>query len=142
MNHEATDLKEEEGYDLAGQVIGLAMKVHRTLGPGFLESVYHQALRIELDRAVLDYETEKTLTVSYEKVAVGEFKADLVIGQQLIVEIKAVNNLVAAHEIQLVNYLSATGIDEGLLLNFGAASLEFRKKFRVYRRPQDGAVPF
>jgi GxxExxY protein len=133
MNQAATDLKVEEGYDLAGQVIGLAMKVHRTLGPGFLESVYHQALCLELDGTANDYETEKALDVMYENKIVGQFKADLVVNHELIVEIKAVNCLVAAHEIQLVNYLSATGIDEGLLLNFGAPSLEFRKKFRIYR---------
>ena len=142
MNLSETDQMLQEGYDLAGQVIGLAMKVHRTLGPGFLESVYHQSLRIELDRAAVEYETEKSLTVKYENVAVGEFKTDLIVDQQLIVEIKAVNNLVTAHEVQLVNYLAATGIDEGLLLNFGSTSLEFRKKYRVYRRQQDSVVPF
>jgi GxxExxY protein len=142
MNQSETDNKVEESYDLAGQVIGLSMKVHRTLGSGFLESIYHKALCLELGQAALEYETEKVLTVNYENVAVGEFKADLVIGRQLIVEIKAVNHLVAAHEVQLVNYLSATGIDEGLLLNFGTGSLEFRKKFRVYRHSPDSVVPF
>ncbi len=134
MNPGEPDCVAETTYDLAGQVIGLAMKVHRALGPGFLESVYHRALRLEFDRAPLEYETEKSLTVNYENVPVGEFKADLVVGEKLIVEIKAVNNLAVAHEVQLVNYLSATGIDEGLLLNFGSPSLEFRKKYRVYRK--------
>ncbi len=141
MNQGETDFKVEEGYDLAGQVIGLAMKVHRTLGPGFLESVYHNALCIELERAAMEFETEKSFEVKYEKTVVGEFKADLVVGLDLIIEIKAVNNLAVAHEVQLVNFLVATEIDEGLLINFGAPSLEFKKKFRVYRKPV-GPVPF
>jgi GxxExxY protein len=141
MSQKEPDCKVEKDYDLAGQVIGLAMKAHRTLGTGFLESIYHKALCIELDQALLKYEAEKTIIVNCENVAVGEFKADLVIGQELIVEIKAVSNLVTAHEVQLVNYLSALRIDEGLLLNFGGPSLEFRKKFRVYRQWSE-PIPF
>jgi len=134
MNPSETEFRVEETYDLAGQVIGLAMKVHRTLGPGFLESVYHRALCIELEGAGLGFETEKPITVRYLDAVVGEFKADLIVGRQLIVEIKAVNGLVAPHEVQLVNYLATTGLDEGLLLNFGVSSLEFKKKYRIYRQ--------
>jgi GxxExxY protein len=120
-------------YDLAGQVIGLAMKVHSTLGPGFLESVYQNALAYELRKAGLEIETEIRLKVRYEGIVVGEFDADMLVNKALIIENKAVLSLVIAHEVQLVNYLVATGIDEGLLLNFGAPHLEFKKKHRIYR---------
>lgn len=117
-------------YDLAGKVIGFAMKVHRTLGFGFLESVYQKALVYELARAGFKVESDKLIQVHYENVIVGDFKADLVVNDELIVELKAVSTMVVEHEVQLVNYLVATKKDIGLLLNFGARSLEFKKKFR------------
>ena len=130
MNKMAT---EPTTYDLAGQVIGLAMKVHSTLGPGFLEAVYQKALVHELHKAGIEVETEVRLNVRYDDVVVGVFDADMLINKLLLVENKAVQALVAAHEVQLVNYLTATGLDEGLLLNFGAARLEFKKKYRIYQ---------
>jgi GxxExxY protein len=117
-------------YDLAGQVIGLAMKVHRTLGYGFLESVYQKALLCELAKAGLKVESDKLIQVHYEGAIVGDFKADLVVNDELVVELKAVSTMAIEHEVQLVNYLVATKKDIGLLLNFGARSLEFKKKFR------------
>jgi len=120
-------------YDLAGQVIGLAMKVHRTLGHGFLESVYQKALLYELAKAGFKVESDKLIQVHYETAIVGDFKADLVVNDELIVELKAVSTMAVEHEVQLVNYLAATRKDVGLLLNFGARSLEFKKKFRKSR---------
>ncbi|PAW77738.1 MAG: GxxExxY protein [Verrucomicrobia bacterium Tous-C9LFEB] len=120
-----------QAEDLAKTVIGLAMKVHRVLGPGFLESVYANALLVELREAGIPAETEKRLNVYYRDVVVGEFLADLIIGEQLIIELKAVQNLSNAHSVQLVNYLTATHIECGLLLNFGSSSLEFKKKSRT-----------
>ena len=120
-------------YDLAGQVIGCAMKVQSTLGPGFLESVYQNALTLELRKAGLTVELEVRLQVKYDGVPVGIFDADMLVNKALLVENKAVQTLVTAHEVQLVNYLAATGIEEGLLLNFDASRLEFKKKFRVYQ---------
>lgn len=117
-------------YDLAGQVIGLAMKVHRALGMGFLESVYQKALLYELTRAGFRVDSDKKIQVRYDGVIVGDFKADLVVNDELIVELKAVSCLLVEHEIQVVNYLAATGIETGLLLNFGSISLEFKKKFK------------
>jgi GxxExxY protein len=122
-----------KSYDLCGQIIGLAMKVHSKLGPGFLESVYQNALAVELRRAGLKAEAEKPISVFYEGDVVGAFVADMIIDDALIVEMKAIQALATAHEVQLVNYLVATGVDEGLLLNFGAARLEFKKKFRLPR---------
>ena len=118
-------------YDLAGKVIGFAMKVHSKLGPGFLESVYQNALAGELRRAGMKVEAEKPISVFYEGDVVGAFVADLLVNDALIVETKAIQALAKAHEVQIVNYLVATRINEGLLLNFGATRLEFKKKFRL-----------
>ena len=107
------------------------MKVYRTLGPGFLESVYQKALLYELTKAGFKVASDKLIQVRYEGVIVGDFKADLIVNDELIVELKAVSGFVVEHEVQLVNYLTATGIELGLLLNFGARSLEFKKKFRT-----------
>jgi GxxExxY protein len=118
-------------YDLCGQVIGAAMNVHSTLGPGFLESVYQNALMWELLKLGFKAEAERPISVHYDGKLVGAFTADLLVNNSVIVELKASQSLAKAHEVQLVNYLVATGIDEGLLLNFGAERLEFKKKFRV-----------
>jgi GxxExxY protein len=118
-------------YDLCGQVIGAAMKVHSALGPGFLESVYQNALIWELQKLGFTVDAQKPITVHYDGQVVGVFAADLLVNDSLIVELKANQLLPKAHEVQLVNYLVATGIDEGLLLNFGADRLEYKKKFRL-----------
>lgn len=123
-------------YDLCGQIIGAAMKVHSTLGPGFLESVYQNALRWELQKSGLKVDVQKPITVHYDGQVVGSFTADLLVNNSLILELKANQLLVKAHEVQLVNYLVATGIDEGLLLNFGAERLEYKKRFRLPKEEQ------
>jgi GxxExxY protein len=117
--------------DLCGEVIGSAMKVHSTLGPGFLESVYKNALIWELRKTGLQAEAERPISVYYDGQLIGAFTADLFVNNSLIVELKSIQALAKAHEVQLVNYLVATGVDEGLLLNFGAERLEFKKKFRT-----------
>ena len=122
-----------ETYDLCGQIIGLAMKVHSALGPGFLESVYQNALIWELRKAGIKAEAERPISVRYDGQIVGAFTADLLVSDSVIVELKASQSLAKAYEVQLVNYLTATGFDEGLLLNFGAERLEFKKKFRLPR---------
>jgi GxxExxY protein len=125
-------------YDLAGQVIGLAMRVNSKLGPGFPESVYQNTLIYELRKSGIAVEAEVRLSVKYDEVIVGDFVADLLVNRVLLVENKSALTLVVAHEVQLVNYLTTTGLDEGLLLNFGAARLEFKKKFRQ-PRPASGS---
>ena len=122
-----------ETYDLCGQIIGLAMRVHSTLGPGFLESVYQNALVWELRKSGFKSEAQKPISVQYDGQIVGAFAADLLVNDSVIVEVKAIQTLAKAHEVQLVNYLAATGLNEGLLLNFGAERLEFKKKFRLPR---------
>jgi len=120
-----------ETYDLCGQIIGLAMNVHSTLGPGFLESVYQNALIWELRKGGLRSEAQKPISVKYDGQIVGAFAADLLVNDSVIVEVKAIQALAKPHELQLVNYLTATGLNEGLLLNFGSDRLEFKKKFRL-----------
>ena len=123
-------------YDLCGEVIGAAMKVHSALGPGFLESVYQNALIWELQKSGLKVDAQRPITVHYDGQVVGVFTADILVNDSLMLELKA-NQLVAkAHEVQLVNYLVATGIDEGLLLNFGAERLEYKRKFRLPKQEQ------
>jgi GxxExxY protein len=122
-----------EHEELTEKIIGCAMTVHRVLGPGFLESVYQKSLAHELMKAGIDVASEKELVVHYDGVVVGTFKADLCVRDDVIVETKAVLNLAPAHEAQLVNYLTATQLDVGLLLNFGASRLEFKRKHRTYR---------
>jgi GxxExxY protein len=123
--------KQPKEYDLCGQVIGAAMKVHSALGPGFLESVYQNALIWELRKNGLKAEAQRPISVYYDGQIVGAFTADVLVNNSLIIELKAIQSLAKAHEVQLGNYLVATGIDEGLVLNFGAERLEFKKKFRV-----------
>jgi GxxExxY protein len=126
-----------EQEELTGKVIGCAMTVHRKLGPGFLESVYQNALAHELRKEGVRVKCERALVVMYDGVVVGEFSADMVIEESVIVENKAVRALAPVHEVQLVNYLNATGKDVGLLINFGGFSLEFKRKNRRYRLGSD-----
>jgi GxxExxY protein len=111
-------------------VIGLAMKVHRALGAGFVEFVYRNALLHETKKAGLNTEVEKSIKVRYDGIVVGEFSVDLLIDGWLIVELKVVRALTEEHEVQTVNYLTAMEQDFGLLLNFGGKSLQFKRKFR------------
>lgn len=131
---------DKTNYDLTGQIIGCAMKVHSNLGPGFLESVYQNALAHELRQAGFTVELEVRLQVRYDGIVVGIFDADMLVNKAVLIENKAVQALATAHEVQLVNYLTATGVDEGLVLNFGASRLEFKKKFRIYQ-PSANPVP-
>jgi GxxExxY protein len=119
----------DKDHELTDKVIGFAMKVHRTLGPGFLESVYLSALVHELRRAGLSAEVGQRITVRYENIIAGEFIADLIVNEVLLCELKAISSLSKADEVQMVNYLTATNRDFGLLLNFGAPSLQFKRKY-------------
>jgi GxxExxY protein len=118
---------------LARTVVGLAMKVHRKLGSGFLETVYRNALAYEIRKTDIAFECHPALVVMYDKIEVGIYQADLIVEGKLIVELKVVSAISDEHMAQLVNYLTATKIENGLLLNFGARSLEFRTKTRTYQ---------
>ncbi len=117
---------------LTQEVIGEAMYVHRVLGFGFNESVYHKSLLKRLRRLDLRIESQKPLPVFFEDDLVGDFVADIVVEGRLLLELKAVASLVPAHEAQLVNYLTATKIPVGLLLNFGPKSLEVKRRILGY----------
>ena len=132
-------MKMEES-DLTEKIIGCAMKVHSELGPGFLESVYQKALAHELGKSGLDARLEEPVTVRYDGVVVGTFSADLLVEQKVLVELKANQTLVPANGAQLANYLTATGMEIGLLMNFGAARLEIKRKTRTYRPKQTGLI--
>ena len=118
---------------LTERIIGCAYRVHNALGPGFLDKVYENALKIELVEAGLAVEQQQPVPVCYRGHVVGDFYADLMVDSRVIIELKAVLNLVKEHEVQLVNYLTATGIDDGLLINFGS-SVDVKRKFRQYKR--------
>ena len=118
--------------ELSYKIIGAAMAVHRHFGPGYLEEVYKNALSVELESLGIKAEKEAAIEVRYKNVCVGNYRADIVVENMIIVELKAIASLNASHEAQLVNYLTATGIDDGLLINFGAASLQHKHKYRVY----------
>jgi GxxExxY protein len=120
--------------ELTRKIIGAAMKVHSNLGFGFVESVYENSLAYELRKAGLKAEQQVAVKVLYDGIVVGDFKADLVVNEEVVLELKAVEKASAVHEVQLVNYLNGIGKDVGLLLNFGARSLEFKRK---YRRPKE-----
>lgn len=105
--------------ELTERIIGCAFKVHNELGSGFLEKVYENALFFELWDAGLHVQQQKPISVYYGGRLVGDFFADLLVESRVIVEIKAVRAIVKEHEVQLVNYLTATKIDDGLVINFG-----------------------
>ena len=114
------------------KVIGEAMYVHRVLGFGFNESVYHKSLLNRLRKVGVRSESQKPIPVYFEDELVGDFVADLIVENRVILELKSVASLLAAHEAQLVNYLTATKIPVGLLINFGPKSLEVKRRVLGY----------
>ena len=117
----------EEVNRLTGHVIGAAQKVHAVLGPGFLERVYENALAFELSRRGVGSKQQCALEVRYCGRVVGDYVADMLVEGKVVVELKAVAGLDRAHRAQCIHYLRATGLAIGLLLNFGAASLQWRR---------------
>ena len=115
-------------------VVNAIYSVRRELLPGYLESVYKNALAYELSQAGIKYQSELAIPVMYKGVKVGDFRCDLLVENQLIVELKATSALTVIDEIQLVNNLATTGVDLGLLLNFGADELEIKRKRRVFTK--------
>ena len=115
--------------DLTEKIIKAAYKVYNVLGFGFLEKVYKNALIIELKRMGLKVSSEIPIKVYYRDEIVGEYVADIIVEDKVILELKAVKDLAEVHEVQLVNYLKATGIEVGLLINFGHSVKVKRKVF-------------
>ena len=114
--------------ELTGRVIKVFYKIYNTLGYGFIESIYHNSMIIELVKEGLSIETEKPISVYYGPNVVGTFSADLVVEEKIILELKAKESLHSAHEAQLTNYLRATDVELGFVLNFGKEP-EFKRKY-------------
>ncbi len=113
--------------DLTEKILGAAFTIHNSLGYGFLEKVYENAIAVELAQAEIAVKQQKAIPVKYRNTVVGDYIADLVVEGRVILEIKAARELDSAHEAQLLNYLKATGIRVGLLLNFGRSKLQFKR---------------
>lgn len=108
-------------------IINCAMKVSNTLGAGFLEKVYENALAIELRKVGLQTEQQEKIVVKYDGTVVGDFLADIIVDKCIILELKAAKAIDAAHQAQLLNYLKATGFHVGLILNFGTSRLGIKR---------------
>ncbi|MCG3180830.1 MAG: hypothetical protein BIFFINMI_03193 [Phycisphaerae bacterium] len=113
--------------DVTALILGAAFEVHNVLGPGFLESVYETALAHELSQRGIAFQRQVRLQVRYKSIAAGDFVADIVAAGCVVIEIKAAAGNHAEHEAQLLNYLKATGVKVGLLLNFGDARLRYKR---------------
>ena len=113
--------------ELSQRVIGCAFEVSNTLGAGFFEKIYEKALCVEFEKDGLNFQCQKPVTVEYKDVLVGEYIADIVVEGRLLLELKAVSALSSEHEAQLMNYLKATGLAVGLLLNFGRPKLGIKR---------------
>jgi len=120
--------------ELTGEIINACFVVAKDLGAGFIESVYHKALLIALDEQGLRAESQVPLQVSFHGHVVGEFLADIVVERTVIVELKAVRALQPEHQAQLINYVNATGIEVGLLVNFGTPKPEIKRCRRTEGR--------
>jgi GxxExxY protein len=113
--------------ELSKKIIGAALEVHRALGPGFLESIYEQALKVELVEHDIHYDSQKDIKIKYLGVEVGLHRLDLLIENQIIIELKAVKELTDIHFAQLRSYLKATGLKVGLLFNFAKPTLDIKR---------------
>jgi GxxExxY protein len=116
-----------QNADVTEKIIGAAFAVYSELGYGFLESVYQKAMQVELHRSGLKCEIECPIKVKYRNIIVGDFRADLLVNDVVIVELKTARNYNADVEPQLLNELKATGVKVGLLINFGRTKVEFKR---------------
>ncbi len=119
-----------EYKELTENIIGCAYRVYNKMGFGFLESVYEKCMLIELRKAGYNAESQKPITVYYEDEIVGEFVADIIVNDTIILELKSLRRIIKAHEVQLVNYLVATGKPVGLILNFAESKVEVKRKVK------------
>ncbi len=112
---------------LTGEIIGAAMEVYNHLGPGFLESVYEEALAYEFDLKKIKFQRQRELPVYYKEKFIKPFICDFVVGDKVIVELKALKQIGEIEKLQVINYLKASGFEIGLLFNFGNKSLEWNR---------------
>lgn len=128
-------MSELKHSDITGEIIRAFYQVYNSLGFGFLEKVYENSLAIELRETGLTVVQQKPISVHYRGAIVGEYFADLLVEEVVLVELKAASKIIEAHEAQLVNYLRATNIEVGLLLNFGEKPDHKRKIFTNENKP-------
>ena len=126
-----------EYEEVTQRIIGCAYTVYNRMGFGFLESVYEKCLLIEMSKLGLRTQCQAPIRVTYDGHSVGDFVADVLVEDSVILELKSVRALDKRHEVQLVNYLNATGKSIGLLINFGHAGVEVRRKTRQPPKPSD-----
>jgi GxxExxY protein len=112
---------------LSENIIGAAIKVHKELGPGFLENIYEEALKIELSINQINFEAQKEVKIKYHDIEIGTHRLDMIIENQIILELKATRELTDVHFAQLRSYLMATELKIGLLLNFAKPTLEIKR---------------
>lgn len=117
--------------DITRKIIGCAMKVHSALGNGFQEVIYQRALAIEMQKQSLEFQREMEMTIFYDGIDIGTRRVDFFVEDRVMVELKALEKLEDVHKAQAINYCEAYNIADGLLINFGAKSLEFK---RVYNK--------
>lgn len=129
-----------EKDELTYKIIGCAMKVHKTLGPGFQEVIYQRCLAIELAKVSLEYVREQEHTIYYEGIDVGTRRADFVIENKIVVEIKALVNMEDVHLAQAKNYVVAYDFPNGLLINFGSRSLQYKLLFNPKYHPNPNSA--
>lgn len=127
-----TEMKHEE---LTGRIIGCAFEVMNELGAGFLESVYEKALLLALQQKGIAATSQHPVSVCFRGECVGDYYADLLVEGTVVVELKAVRSLAPEHQAQIINYLNATRIEVGLLINFGNPKLEYRRLTRSHKTP-------
>jgi GxxExxY protein len=113
--------------NLSARVIGAALAVHKELGPGFLESTYHGAMRVALAHRALPFESQLPFEINFDNIVVGRARIDLIVGSEIAVELKAVDRLRDIHFAQLMSYLRATKLRVGLLFNFNAPILTIKR---------------
>jgi len=121
-----------DASEIIETIIGCAYRVHNELGSGFLEKVYENAMALELAESGLRVKQQEPVPVYFRQKIVGEYFADLLVEDRILVELKAVRSIISEHEVQLVNYLTATGKEDGLLINF-SSSVQVKRKYRQYR---------
>ena len=117
--------------ELTYRIIGCAMTVHKKLGCGFPEKIYQRALAIELKKQGLNFVQEMAIQLMYDQISIGTRRVDFFVEQKVIVELKAIHELKDGHLNQAINYCEATGLPYGLLLNFGSASLEYKRVYNI-----------
>lgn len=121
---ESKIIYKDESY----KIINACMEVHKELGPGFLEPVYQEALGLEFDKQNIPFDKEKELTIKYKNVILSKkYYADFVCFNKIIIELKALSALTNDHKAQILNYLKATGLNLGILVNFGETSLKYKR---------------